>query len=30
MKALWAVVLFMGGPIAMLVYWYLYLWRDAT
>ena len=29
MKALWAVVLFMGGFIAMPVYWYLYFWRDA-
>ena len=28
MKALWAIVLFMGGFIAMPVYWYLYFWRD--
>ncbi len=27
MKALWAVVLFMGGLIAMPIYWYLYFWR---
>ena len=27
-KVLWAVVLFMGGIIAMPVYWYLYIWRD--
>ncbi len=26
-KALWAVVLFMGGLIAMPIYWYLYFWR---
>ena len=28
-KLLWAVALFMGGIIAMPVYWYLYFWRDA-
>ncbi|MHB0970999.1 MAG: hypothetical protein ACYC7A_10465 [Thermoanaerobaculia bacterium] len=28
MKALWAVVLFFGGPIAMPVFWYLYVWRS--
>ena len=28
MKVLWAVVIFMGGMIAMPVYWYLYIWRD--
>jgi uncharacterized membrane protein len=27
-KALWAVVLFMGGMIAMPVYWYLFIWKD--
>lgn len=27
-KALWAVVLLMGGMIAMPVYWYLYIWRE--
>lgn len=27
-KALWAVVLFLGGPLAMPVYWYLYIWRE--
>jgi hypothetical protein len=26
-RILWAVVLFMGGPIAMPVYWFLYVWR---
>jgi hypothetical protein len=26
-KVLWALVLFMGGPIAMPVYFWLYLWR---
>jgi hypothetical protein len=28
-KALWAVVLFMGNMIAMPIYWYLYIWREA-
>jgi len=28
MKALWAVVLFFGGPIAMTVFWFLYVWRS--
>jgi len=27
-KMLWGVVLFLGGPIAMPVYWYLYVWPD--
>jgi hypothetical protein len=27
-RALWAVVLFLGSVIAMLVYWYLYIWRE--
>jgi len=27
-KALWAVVLFMGGPIAMPIFWYLYVWSE--
>jgi hypothetical protein len=27
MKALWAVVLFLGNMLAMPVYWYLYIWR---
>jgi hypothetical protein len=27
-KALWAVVLFMGGPIAMPIFWYLHIWRE--
>ena len=27
-KALWAIVLFLGGFIAMPIYWYLYIWRD--
>ena len=30
MKVLWAVVLFMGGMIAMPIYWYLYIWREET
>ncbi len=29
MKALWAVVLFMGSIFAMPIYWYLYVWRDS-
>jgi hypothetical protein len=28
-KVLWAVVLFMGNMIAMPIYWYLYIWREA-
>ena len=27
MKALWAVVLFLGNMLAMPVYWYLYIWK---
>jgi multisubunit Na+/H+ antiporter MnhB subunit len=27
-KALWAVVLFLGSILAMVVYWYLYIWRQ--
>jgi hypothetical protein len=27
-KALWAVVLFFGSILAMVVYWYLYIWRE--
>jgi hypothetical protein len=27
-KALWAVVLFMGGPVAMPIFWYLHIWRE--
>ena len=27
-KALWAVVLFMGGVIAMPIYWYFYIWKE--
>jgi hypothetical protein len=26
MKAFWAVVIFMGAPIAMPIFWYLYVW----
>ena len=29
-KALWAVVLFMGGMIAMPIYWYLFIWKEAA
>jgi len=28
-KALWAVVLFLGNMIAMPIYWYLYIWKEA-
>ena len=28
-KALWAIVLFMGGMIAMPIYWYMYIWKEA-
>jgi len=28
-KALWVIVLFMGGMIAMPVYWYIYIWKPA-
>jgi hypothetical protein len=30
MKALWAIVLFFGGPIAMPIFWYLYIWPDSA
>jgi hypothetical protein len=29
-KALWAVVLFLGGFIAMPIFWYLYIWRESV
>lgn len=29
-KALWAVVLFFGNVIAMIIYWYLYIWNDKS
>ena len=29
-KALWAVVLFMGWPIAAPIFWYLYIWKEPT
>lgn len=29
MKALWAVVLFLGNMIAMPVFWYHYIWTPA-
>jgi hypothetical protein len=28
-KVLWAVVIFMGNLIAMPIYWYLYIWKEA-
>jgi predicted membrane channel-forming protein YqfA (hemolysin III family) len=27
-KALWGVVLFLGGIVAMLVYWFMYVWPE--
>ena len=27
-KILWVIVIFFGHAIAMLVYWYLYIWQD--
>ena len=27
-KVLWLIVVFMGGFIAMPVYWYLFIWRE--
>ena len=29
-KVLWAVVIFMGSLIAMPIYWYLYIWKEAS
>jgi hypothetical protein len=29
-KVLWVLVLFMGNMIAMPIYWYLYIWREAN
>lgn len=29
-KALWAVALFLGSFIAMPIFWYLYIWREAA
>ena len=29
-KALWAIVIFMGNAIAMPIYWYLYIWKEAN
>ena len=29
-KALWAVVIFLGNMIAMPIYWYLYIWKEAA
>lgn len=28
-KVLWAVVIFMGNMLAMPIYWYLYIWKEA-
>ena len=29
-KALWAVVIFLGNMIAMPIYWYLFIWKEAA
>jgi hypothetical protein len=29
-KVLWTLVLFLGNMIAMPIYWYLYIWREAS
>jgi glucan phosphoethanolaminetransferase (alkaline phosphatase superfamily) len=29
-KVLWAVVIFMGNMIAMPIYWYLFIWKEAA
>lgn len=29
-KVLWAVVIFLGSMIAMPIYWYLYIWKEAA
>lgn len=28
LRALWAIVLVAGFPLSLLIYWYLYIWRD--
>jgi len=28
LKALWAVVLFLGNAVAMMVFWYIYIWKQ--
>ena len=27
-KALWAIVILMGGAIAMPIYWFIYFWKE--
>ena len=29
-KVLWLIVIFMGGLVATPIYWYLFIWKDAT
>ena len=29
-RSLWAIVLFLGAPIAMPVYWWYYIWSTST
>lgn len=29
-KALWAIVIFFGNAIAMPIYWYLFIWKEAN
>lgn len=28
MKAVWAIVVVLGGPIALPIYWYFFIWKD--
>ena len=28
LKALWGVILFLGGIVAMGIYWYMFIWRE--
>ena len=30
LKALWAIVLFFGGPVAMPIFWYIHVWPSTA
>ena len=30
MKAVWAIVIVVGGPIALPIYWYFFIWKDTV
>ena len=30
MKAVWAIVIVIGGPIALPIYWYFFIWKDTV